>query len=103
MTRRRYVLTREARFDLRDILEGIAEDSPETAERLLAGIRDEFQRLGLSPGIGHFHDELASRRYRFWNFHSYVVCYEWQRRPIRIICVVHGARHLKAYFDLRAP
>ncbi|SPF34731.1 hypothetical protein SBA4_1550002 [Candidatus Sulfopaludibacter sp. SbA4] len=41
------------------------------------------------------------RRYRFWNFYSYVVCYVWQRKPIQIIAVVHGARDLGAFFGSR--
>ena len=59
----------------------IAEDSPDTAERIRSEIREAFQRLGQSPGIGHYHEELLDRRYRFWNFYSYVVCYVWQRKP----------------------
>ena len=75
--RRRFVLTPEAKSDLREILPGIAEDSPAAAERLRSGIYEGLQRLGKSPGIGHYHDELLDRRYRFWNFSMYVVCYVW--------------------------
>ena len=38
---------------------------------------------------------------RFWNIYSYVVCYAWERRPIQIIAVVHGARNLAVFFSLR--
>jgi hypothetical protein len=51
--------------------------------------------------MGHFHDELLDRRYRFWNFYSYVVCYVWERKPIQIIAVVHGARELSLIFNSR--
>lgn len=41
------------------------------------------------------------RRYRFWNFSSYVVCYVWQTKPIPIIAVVHGARELSVFLSSR--
>jgi antitoxin ParD1/3/4/toxin ParE1/3/4 len=53
--------------------------------------------LALSPGIGHCRDELLSRKYRFWNFYSYVIAYVWEARPTQVICVVHGARDLAAF------
>jgi plasmid stabilization system protein ParE len=99
--KRRFVVTPEAKADLRDILLDIAEDSPDTAERLRAESFAAFQRLGQSPGIGHYHEELLDRRYRFWNFYSYVVCYVWERKPIQIVAVVHGARDLAIVLSSR--
>jgi len=90
--RRRFVVTPDAKADLRDILFNIAEDSPDAAERLRSEIYEAFQRLGRSPAIGHYHEELLDRHYRFWNFYSYVVCYVWERKPVQIVAVVHGAR-----------
>lgn len=60
-----------------------------------------LQRLGQAPGIGHYHEELLDRRDRFFNFYSYVVCYSWQKKPIQIIAVVHGARELSVFFSSR--
>ena len=99
--KRLFVITPEAKADLREILGDIAEDSPDAAERLRAGFYSSLQALGRSPGIGHFHDELLSRKYRFWNFYSYVVVYAWQRKPIQVISVVHGSRDLAVFFSLR--
>jgi plasmid stabilization system protein ParE len=99
--KRRFVVTPEAKADLGEILFDIAEDSPDTAERLRSEIHEAFQRLGQSPGIGHYHEELLDRRYRFWNFYSYVVCYVWERKPVQIIAVVHGARDLTVFFSSR--
>ena len=64
----RFVLTPEAKADLRDILLDIADDSPVIAERIRSEIYESFQRLGQSPGIGHYHEELLDRRHRFFNF-----------------------------------
>lgn len=80
----------------------VAADRPDAAERLRSGFYQGLRRLGRSPGIGHFHEELLDRRYRFWNFYPYVICYVWQEKPIQIIAVVHGARHLAAFLATRA-
>ncbi|MCL4785023.1 MAG: type II toxin-antitoxin system RelE/ParE family toxin [Bryobacterales bacterium] len=98
---RLFLLTPEAKRDLKQILLDIAEDSPDTAERLRSEFYEGLQGLGKSPGIGHYHDELLSRKYRFWNFYTYVVAYVWEARPIEVIRVVHGARDLAAFFSLR--
>ena len=66
--KRRFLLTPEAKSDLSEILLDVADVSPNTAERLRSEIYHGFQRLGQSPGIGHYHEELLDRPYRFWNF-----------------------------------
>ena len=99
--RRLFVLTSEAKSDLKQILLDIAEDSPDQGERLRVKFYEGLQALGGSPGIGHYHDDLLSRKYRFWNFYSYVVAYVWETRPIQVISVVHGARDLAVFFTLR--
>lgn len=96
-----FLLTPAARADLREILTDISEDSTDTAERLRVEFREGLQLLGRSPGIGHFHDELLSRKYRFWNFYSYVVAYAWESKPIQVISIVHGARDLAVFFSHR--
>ena len=100
--KRRFRLTPEARADLREILLDIATDSPDVAERLRIEFYEALQRLALVPGIGHYHEELLDRRYRFWNFYSYVVCYVWQEKPIQIVAVIQGARDLTAFLATRA-
>ncbi len=98
---RRFRLTREASADLREILLGIAAANPAAAERLRSEFYQALQGLARSPGIGHYHEELLDRRYRFWNFYSYVVCYVWQKRPIEIVAIVHGARDLATFLGTR--
>ena len=98
---RMFVLTPEARSDLKEILLAIAEDNPTAAERIREEFLEGLQSLGRSPAIGHHHDELLGRKYRFWNFYSYVVAYTWEAKPIQIISVVHGARDLAAFFNER--
>ena len=99
--KRRFYLTPEAKADLREILLDVAEDIPETAERLRSEIHDALRRLGKSPGIGHYHEKVLDTHFRFWNFYSYVFCYVWDQKPIQVIAVFHGARHLASFFNTR--
>lgn len=98
---RRFVLTREARSDLLEIWNHIAEDSVEGADRVLARLREAFQALAQTPGIGHYREDLADKRHRFWPVYSYVIAYRWEPKPLQIIAVVHGARQLEAFFQQR--
>jgi plasmid stabilization system protein ParE len=99
--RKPFVLTPTAKADLREILLDLAEDSPDAARSLLERFQNGFQTLGRTPGLGHYHDELLSRKYRFWNLHPYVVVYAWEASPIQIISIVHGARDLAAFLTSR--
>ncbi len=101
MTRSRFVLTPEAREDLIEIWNYIAEDSPRRADKVLAKLYDAFVQLSRAPGIGHYREGLADRRHRFWTVYSYVIAYRWETRPLQILAVVHGARHLEAFFQSR--
>ena len=101
MMKRRFVLTPEAKSDLRTILLDIAEDNPKTAERIRTEFYAELRKLERSPGIGHHHEELLSRKYRFWNFYKNVIAYAWEVKPIQVVGVVHGARDLAVFFSLR--
>jgi plasmid stabilization system protein ParE len=101
MSRRWFVLTPEARADLIEIWNYIAEDSIDGADQVVARLYDAFTRLGQTPGMGHHREDLADSRHRFWTVYSYVVAYRWETTPIQIIAVVHGARQLEAFFQQR--
>jgi plasmid stabilization system protein ParE len=62
MSRRLFVVTPEARADLIEIWNYIAEDSVDGADKVLARIYDAFARLGQTPGMGHHREDLADPR-----------------------------------------
>ncbi len=93
---KRYQLTTQAQCDLEAITEHISLDSSvERAVGILQKLRDAFQNLCDMPGMGHFREDLLDRQYKFWSVYSYIIVYEWQTNPIRVIAVVHGARRLE--------
>jgi antitoxin ParD1/3/4 len=66
MSRRRFVVTPEARADLIEIWKYIAEDSIDAADQAIARLDDAFRRLGQTPGMGHHREDWADSRHRFW-------------------------------------
>jgi antitoxin ParD1/3/4/toxin ParE1/3/4 len=90
-----YGVSAEAQNDLFEIWRRIAEDSVDLANR----IEDEFHRLfaslGSMPGQGHVRRELTSQPVLFFPLYSFLVVYEPEARPIRIMAVLRGKRDLK--------
>jgi plasmid stabilization system protein ParE len=101
MSRRRFVLTPEARQDLLEIWNYIAEDNIDSADQVLARLYDAFTRLAQAPGMGHHREDLADSRHRFWTVYSYVIAYRWDAVPLQIIAIVHGTRQLEAFLQQR--
>jgi len=74
------------------ILLDIADDNPDRRGACGPKYIRRFSDWADHPALDTIHEEFLDRRYRFWNFYSYVVCYVWEQKPIQIIAIVHGAR-----------
>lgn len=101
MPRREFILTPEAREDLQELWNYIADDSIDNADHVLERLHHAFGQLAQTPGLGHCREDLADSRHRFWNVYSYVIAYRWETAPLQIVAVVHGARNLEAFFQVR--
>lgn len=98
----RFALTEAAEQDAFDIWNHVANaESERAADRVLARIYDECEKLAEMPGMGHFRDDLASRQVRVWSVWSYLIIYCWQTSPIEIIAIIHGARQVQAVISRR--
>jgi toxin ParE1/3/4 len=96
---RNFVFTPEAEVDALAIWEHVADDDSEkAADRIIARIYDECQKLGEMPGKGHHREDLLDSRHKFWSVWSYLIVYRWQMKPIQVIAIVHGARDLEPFF-----
>jgi toxin ParE1/3/4 len=97
-----FVFAPQAEADVLEIWDFIADDDSEAAaDRVIARIFEECEKLGDMPGLGHRRENLLSRQYRFWRVWSYLIVYRWQITPIQIIAIVHGARDLNAFLSQR--
>lgn len=95
-----WVLSPLATAELEGILDFIAEDSGSNASA--AKVMDDFtsalDNLTASPGIGWKREHLTGPGIRWWRVHSYLLVYDPETKPLRVIRVLHGARDLDRIF-----
>jgi len=95
-----FLLTPRAEQDLNEIWEYIAEESVAAANRVLTALEKTIGRLAKNPGIGHFREELADRRHRFFPVYSYLIIYRFETKPLQVIRVLHAARDVQTILGL---
>ncbi|HEY7118340.1 MAG TPA: type II toxin-antitoxin system RelE/ParE family toxin [Tepidisphaeraceae bacterium] len=88
--------TAQARLDLLNIWNYIAERNFDAADKVRDELYDAFGRLADMPGLGHTREDLADKRHRFWSVPPDVIMYRPETRPLQIVMIVHGARDLRA-------
>ena len=96
-----YELSADAQQDLRDIWSYIAADSIDLANRIEEEFYAVFQSLGEMPGQGHTRKDLTNRPVLFFPLYSYLVIYQPEVKPIRIMAVLRGKRDVKRILEAR--
>lgn len=88
--------TREALADLSRAVAWIAREDPATADRLRIAANRAARAIGEHPMIGPFRTEFAPERFRFLALgrFPYLIVYEPDRRPPRILRVLHASQDL---------
>lgn len=92
---KRFVLTPRAKQDINQIWDYIAQDDIEAADRVLDDLESAMTKLAKSPGIGHWREDLADRRHRFFLVYSYLIVYRHEARRLEVIRVLHAARDVR--------
>lgn len=99
-----YEISFEAQNDLFEIWQRIALDSVELANRIENEFHGLFASLAQMPRQGHTRKDLTTRPVLFAPLYSFLVVYQQDMRPIRIIAILRGRRNvkraLKDRFDL---
>ncbi len=90
-----YDVSTEAQNDLAEIWRHIAEDSVELADRIDGEFHDLFASLGRVPGQGHTRKDLTKRHVLFFPMYSFLVVYQPDVKPIRIMALLRGKRNVK--------
>lgn len=86
----------EARQDLLEIWEFIAQGDLDAADRVEREIEQAVTRLAANPQLGHFRRDLTSKPVRFWPLYSYLIIYNPESRPLEVVRVLSGYRDLAA-------
>jgi toxin ParE1/3/4 len=89
--------TPEAFADLAEIWAYIAADNEPAADRFLAKLQTECDKLGEFPGMGPARPELA-KDLRSYPIGNYIIFYRPITGGVEIIRVLHGARRAKTIF-----
>lgn len=87
-----YIFHSEAYEDLDNILEFIANDSSDAADRLLDQFLEAMSNLARFPYQGHERADLTSRPLRFWPVRAYLIAYLPESNPLQVVAIVHGRR-----------
>ena len=90
-----FVLTPLVRRDLEGIWDYLAADDRRVAERVLDRLEAAIGTLAQTPGMGHFREDLADRRHRFFLVYSYLIVYRSDSQPLEIIRVLHASRDVR--------
>ena len=98
----RYLFGRYVEGDLRDIRDYIAQDSPDSARRMMVRFVSAFRLLAKRPELGHVREDLLEPAIRFWPVGAYLILYRAAKSPIEVLAVVHGARDVPAIVNRRA-
>jgi len=98
----KYILSADARQELKDIWEYIARDDVEAADRWIFKLRDAFRMLTRNPQAGHSRKDLTEMQVRFWPVGRYLIIYEIRQDSILIIAVTQGARDIPSYLRRRS-
>jgi antitoxin ParD1/3/4 len=98
---RGYLVSPEANSDIFEIWRWIAEDSVELADRVDAELYEMFEALARMPGQGHRREDLTTRPVLFFPLYSYLIVYQPDVDPIRIMAVLRGTRNVKRILKKR--
>ncbi len=90
-----FQLTALAEADLTEIVDYVADaSSPTRAEGLRRDLWEAIVRLAEMPGLGHAREDLTHQHVLFWPVHSFLIVYQPETRPLRIVRVLSGWRDI---------
>src|SRR5260370_41379391 len=96
-----YELSAEAQDDVFEIWSRIALDSVDLANRIESEFHGLFASLGRMPHQGHRRSDLTKRPVLFFSLYSFIVVYQPDVKPIRIMAVLRGKRGAKRVLTQR--
>jgi plasmid stabilization system protein ParE len=98
----RFRVSPEANRDLGAIWDFIAKDSVDAAERVEGEFYETFASLGRMPEQGYRRADLTKMPVRFFPLYSYLIVYQPEANPVRIMAGLHGNRNLKRLLNARS-
>ena len=94
-----FVLTPLAARDLNEIWDYLANDSIEAATECWTPWRKRCTGWRRIQAQGHWREDLADRRHRFFLVYSYLIVYRPETKPVQVIRVLHASRDIQTLLD----
>lgn len=97
----RYALTEQAKQDLAEIADSIAEARGlAPAEQVVRELQRGFRLLAEQPDVGHLREDITDDPgVRFWSVYSYMIVFVPTAKPLTVVSLLHGARDPKDLAD----
>jgi toxin ParE1/3/4 len=95
----RYVISPQARTDIKEICQYIARDSRQAAGKVRGLFYEKFKFLARHPLVGQARPELAADL-RSFSAGNYVIFFQPITDGIQVVRVLHGSRDIAAIFDV---
>ena len=86
----------EARLDLLELWEFIAQDNVDAADRVQQEVQHAVSLLARNPELGHLRRDLTTKAVRFWAVHSYLIIYDPATQPLEVVRILSGYRDVVA-------
>jgi plasmid stabilization system protein ParE len=97
-----YQISSEAQDDLFEIWQRIAQDNVDLANRIEGEFYALFESLVRMPGQGHSRKDLTKRPVLFFPLYSFLVIYDPESKPLRIMAVLRGKRNVRRILKERS-
>lgn len=91
----RYEISAGAQNDLFEIWQRIATDSVDLANRIDDEFHTLFTSLARMPGQGHIRRDLTQRPVLFFPLYSFLIVYQPDIVPLRIMAIIRGKRDVR--------
>jgi len=93
-----YILTAQAKQDLKEIKDYIARNNPAAARRFVQAFRQQCQLIARFPEIGRSYSQLAPAL-RGFPLENYIIFYRPAAKGIEVERLLSGYRDLEALFS----
>ena len=91
---KKFRLSPEAAWDIRDIWAYIAKDNVKAARKVRLSILDACRLLAGNPRIGHPQPDWTDQPVHFWPVGTYLIVFRPETEPLNIVRVLHGSRDI---------
>jgi plasmid stabilization system protein ParE len=88
-----FVLHPAAFHEINEIWEFIAADNLDAADRIVAELRQAFEKLADFPEMGFHREELTSKPLRFFPLRDFLIAYAPEEKPLLVVAVLHTRRN----------